>query len=69
MLLTAAGEHEIDLKKSWMFGDSDVDIEAGRNAGCRTVHVVREGAPGNCRADLHATTLLDAVHQILALES
>ncbi len=68
MLLRAAREHEIDLKKSWMFGDSDSDIEAGRRAGCRTVRVMNGDPAGSGGANLSARTLLDAVHQMLALE-
>src|SRR5271156_4170588 len=36
MLLSAALLHGIDLRTSWMIGDSDNDMEAGRKAGCRT---------------------------------
>ena len=36
MLFTAADEHEVDLTSSWMIGDSEKDVEAGRSAGCRT---------------------------------
>ena len=36
MLLHAAEDFNIDLKESWMVGDSETDIEAGQNAGCRT---------------------------------
>jgi rfaE bifunctional protein kinase chain/domain len=37
LLLRAAREHGIDLKRSWMIGDILHDIEAGRRAGCRTI--------------------------------
>jgi histidinol-phosphate phosphatase family protein len=37
MLLRAASEHGIDLRRSWMIGDILDDVEAGRRAGCRTV--------------------------------
>lgn len=37
MLLDAAASLGIDLSASWMVGDSDVDVGAGRAAGCRTV--------------------------------
>lgn len=37
LLLTAAREHEIDLRQSIMIGDRWKDIEAGQRAGCRTV--------------------------------
>lgn len=33
----AAREHQIDLARSWMIGDILHDIEAGRQAGCRTI--------------------------------
>jgi len=69
MLLTAAQTHELDLTSSWMIGDSDIDVEAGRNAGCKTVRIVKRDEVGNGGADLFAQSLLDAVHQLLALAS
>jgi D-glycero-D-manno-heptose 1,7-bisphosphate phosphatase len=39
LLLQAAADLDIDLSRSWMIGDSDVDTEAGRAAGCRTILV------------------------------
>jgi D-sedoheptulose 7-phosphate isomerase len=36
MLLEAAKEFNIDLKKSYMIGDSTKDIDAGKAAGCKT---------------------------------
>jgi D-glycero-D-manno-heptose 1,7-bisphosphate phosphatase len=66
LLLTAAREHGIDLNESWMIGDSDIDVEAGKNAGCRTVRIVNRNASGSDGADLQAGTLLHAVRQVLA---
>lgn len=40
MLLRAAAEHEIDLHRSYMIGDSPKDIAAGASVGCRTVLVL-----------------------------
>lgn len=37
MLFEAARKFNIDLSRSFMVGDRDVDIETGRNAGCRTL--------------------------------
>ncbi len=71
MLFRAALEHEIDLSASWMIGDSEIDIQAGRSAGCRTVRIVRGGEGvrgGGGGADLLAPSLLDAVRKVLALE-
>lgn len=36
MLLQAAKDFNIDLSQSWMVGDSENDVLAGKNAGCRT---------------------------------
>ena len=37
MLLEAARKHNIDLAQSFMVGDRWRDIEAGYNAGCKTI--------------------------------
>lgn len=68
LILRAAREHEIDLKESWMIGDSNIDVEAGKNAGCRTVRITDGDAAVDCKPDLYARTLLDAAEQVLALE-
>ncbi len=39
MLDEASRDHGIDLTRSWMVGDKDIDIVCGRNAGCRTILV------------------------------
>lgn len=39
MLLAAAEKYNIDLKASWMIGDSDNDIEAGLAAGCQVIKI------------------------------
>jgi D-glycero-D-manno-heptose 1,7-bisphosphate phosphatase len=67
MLLDAARAHDIQLAASWMIGDSDHDVQAGRTAGCRTAQVVADGKSTHGSADLVATSLLDAAHKILQL--
>lgn len=37
MLIRAAADFNIDLRQSWMIGDSESDIKAGQTAGCKTV--------------------------------
>jgi len=37
LLLRAAREHDIDLKRSWLVGDILDDIEAAHRAGCRAI--------------------------------
>jgi D-glycero-D-manno-heptose 1,7-bisphosphate phosphatase len=44
MLLDAASALGIELGISWMVGDTDVDVAAGRAAGCRTVLIEHPGS-------------------------
>ncbi len=47
MLRQAAADLGIDLPASWMVGDAERDVEAGRRAGCRTVLLTPDaGADG-----------------------
>lgn len=39
LLLRAAEKYNIDLAQSWMIGDSQSDVEAGKAAGCRALQV------------------------------
>lgn len=61
MLLKAAKDFNIDLESSWMIGDGENDIKAGKAAGCRTA-MIGEGEFGQ---DHTVVTLLEAVNQIL----
>lgn len=45
MLLQAALDLELDLVRSWLIGDAERDVVAGRTAGCRTV-LIAGGNPG-----------------------
>jgi len=40
MLLQAATDHGIDLRKSYMIGDKLIDIQTGQNAGCKNILVL-----------------------------
>ncbi len=72
MLLKAAEEMDIDLRSSWMVGDSARDVEAGQRAGCRTIRL-RSGAlplPGDVaqedvQADFTARNLVEAARIVL----
>lgn len=68
MLFTAARARNIDLKASWMIGDSDSDIAAGSRAGCRTARILKKNEMQDPRADVFAPSLLEAVRQILSRE-
>jgi len=67
MLFRAAREHRIDLASSWMVGDSDIDMEAGKAAGCRTVRVLTNGTLPEIAGDLTAQSLFEAAQQLVRL--
>jgi len=69
MLFNAAREHDIDLTASWIIGDSERDVEAGRRAGCKTAMIAAETEPMASKADIVAATLLAAVDKLLAFDS
>jgi D-glycero-D-manno-heptose 1,7-bisphosphate phosphatase len=66
MLLAAAQEMDLDLTRSWMIGDSDRDVEAGRSAGCKTILISSAHSdPGRrheSRPDFVAVNLREAVN-------
>jgi histidinol-phosphate phosphatase family protein len=74
MLLRAAREQAIELRRSWLIGDILDDIEAGRRAGCRTV-LLDNGHETEWRRsplrtpDLTALDLADAAERIEAAET
>ena len=59
MLLAAAARHRLDLAASWMIGDSDRDIEAGRRAGCHTLFVGPDDPLAATRAEFRLERLSD----------
>ena len=62
MLIKASEDLNIDLGSSWMIGDGKNDVEAGRNAGCKTIYI---GTDDSVEADFKADTLKNAVRIIL----
>jgi|SRR5215472_4264696 len=67
MLLDAARKYNIALNSSWMIGDSETDMQAGRHAGCKTARLITDGTARH-DADIAAPCLLDAVRQMLERE-
>lgn len=68
MLLEAAEKQSLNLADSWMVGDTVSDIEAGRNAGCRTILVETgygAGVDGYKGYDHRVATLAEAATLIL----
>lgn len=72
LLLKAAKELNIELERSWMIGDEERDIVAGKTAGCKTALVDYSNSTGDKEKtekkfgeDIIASTLLEAVKKIL----
>ena len=69
MLLRAQRELNLDLKRSWMVGDTTVDMQCARNAGVRPllVRTGHGGQDGRFQAQPEATfdTLLEAARFIV----
>ncbi len=63
MILQAAKDYNIDLSESYMIGDSENDIQAGINAGCKTVLVNQENNDFN--QTMWVDTMSEAVDFIL----
>ncbi len=72
MILKAAKEHNLNLAESFMIGDKTTDVEAGKNAGCKTI-LVKTGYAGKdseskLKPDFVADDLLSAVEIILGIK-
>lgn len=70
MLLRAASEHRLDIRRSYMVGDGINDVKAGRKAGCKTVFVGHFKPElwgyfkGGKRPDIIAKSLLEAARKM-----
>jgi D-glycero-D-manno-heptose 1,7-bisphosphate phosphatase len=70
MLLDAAAQWNIDLAKSYMVGDRDGDIVAGREAGCYTVFIRRNYAERlSAVPDRVVRSLVEAARYILGRQA
>jgi len=67
MLLRAAKEFSLDLADCWMVGDTTVDIEAGKRAGCKTAFITQTVELINItkKPDVLAQSLMDLAQQLL----
>ncbi|SMC07924.1 D-glycero-D-manno-heptose 1,7-bisphosphate phosphatase [Sulfobacillus thermosulfidooxidans DSM 9293] len=63
LLVEAASDMNIDLSRSYLVGDRDVDILAGRSAGCTTVSVGNDERAAEL-SDMVASDLLEAIQII-----
>ncbi len=71
MLLDAAGAVGADPRASWMVGDTDADIAAGRAAGCQTLLIEHQASVHKrlraCRPDLRAPDMARGAPLLLQL--
>lgn len=71
LILKAAKDHGIELAESFMVGDNERDIIAGKSAGCRTVLVLtgkltrRDAENIPCKPDFIADNLAQAAEYIV----
>ena len=71
MLLHAASDLDIDLKQSFIIGDSDMDVEAGNRAGCRSIRIAEASTEGELEkrmlyTDYVAPNVNDATQWIIS---
>jgi len=68
MLLSAARDFGIELSASFIIGDKESDIEAGRRAGCRTIRLAAADPPEPTAADYVARDLDQALAWLTGLQ-
>lgn len=66
MLEQAAKDFNLNLNECWMIGDQTWDIDAGKNAGCKTIHVLTgEEINPIVYANFVAKNLVEAANYII----
>lgn len=68
-LLEAARKYQIDLSRSWMVGDRDVDVECGQAARTKTILIeepLSAKSRGRSKPDFRAKDFEDATNIILS---
>jgi histidinol-phosphate phosphatase family protein len=73
MIQRAVADLNIDLKQSWLVGDTTTDLQTAKNAGLKSI-LVRTGAAGrdgkfDATADFVCNDLRQAVHKICEPET
>lgn len=63
MLLKAINQYGIDMKRSWMIGDKDVDIKAANAANIQNTIMVKSGHPIDLK-NSKAKYVLDSIKQV-----
>lgn len=65
MLHTAINKFWINIKNSYIIGDKDSDIEAGRRIGCKTVRICNQQYPDLSNPDYRVQSINDFVFNFL----
>jgi D-glycero-D-manno-heptose 1,7-bisphosphate phosphatase len=67
MLLRAAKEFSLNLVDCWMVGDTAVDIEAGKRAGCKTALITQAAEFTNLseKPDVLAQSLMELTQRLI----
>ena len=67
MLEQAAKDFNLDLNKCWIIGDNFSDIQAGKNAECRTIHILtgKDYKESIQEADFAANNLIEVANCII----
>lgn len=70
MLEAIGTKYSVDKSKSWMIGDTRIDIETGKKYGIRTILVLTGYGQatyekGTCKCDFFAPNILEAVTMLI----
>ena len=65
LLLKAAADYNIDLHQSWMIGDGENDVLAGKNAETKTALIKNNNSNNEVISDIYGESLLEIVKEIL----
>lgn len=60
MILELCEKYNIDVASSYMIGDMETDVEAGKRAGCKTAKIGKFSS----QADINGVSLLEIVEKI-----
>lgn len=66
LIFQAAKDYNIDLNNSWFIGDSKSDIEAGKNANCKTALIKQN--ENTFDADIAGNNLEEIINKIINIE-
>ncbi|MED2229457.1 HAD hydrolase-like protein, partial [Bacillus thuringiensis] len=63
MLLQLARKYDIDLAGSYMIGDQETDICAGKKAGTKTIRIASTSTLEETQANFKFSSLINVAHE------